>query len=173
MTGQILGGNSVTQAARYQILITYFIACCSLGSILMEVLFIVRVCFDSKTMLRTDKLYERKERKSLLASGRNCSSLFGVFRRAQRKEDTSFSTDETAFLAPSGELSVRTSPIYKRNGNGSDSEILSVSGLSFAFKKGSTNGETHSFSTINKRILFQNASFRARSNERILVDGPR
>ena len=110
MTGQILGGSTVTQAARYQILIIYLIAFCCFGSILAEVLFTVRVCFDSRTMLRLDRLKRNNKKKSHL------SAIFSVLRellryreRSDSSSSFSYSLDEASFLAPKGELTVSTS----------------------------------------------------------------
>jgi hypothetical protein len=175
MTGQILGGSSVTQAARYQILIMYLIAFCSFGAILSLALFIVKVCFDSNTMLRTDRLYERQGQKSLLASWRSCSSFFQKFGRVGKQNDQVYhSTDETAFLAPTGKLSVTSSSPAATNGNDNKSTILDVSNLSFAFQKGAASGQTNDVaSCIYDQVLFQNVFFRIGCSERVLVDGPR
>jgi len=54
MTGQILGGSSVQQAARYQMLIMYLIAMCSFFTILSEVCMALKAGFDPSARLRTD-----------------------------------------------------------------------------------------------------------------------
>ena len=54
MTGQILGGSPVMQAARYQMLIMYLIAVSTFAAILMQVWVILGVGFDSSHMLRSD-----------------------------------------------------------------------------------------------------------------------
>ena len=59
MTGQILGGSPVTEAAHYQILITYCTATCTLSNIFMNVFVLYRVAFDAGThVLRTDRFIE-------------------------------------------------------------------------------------------------------------------
>jgi len=55
MTGQILGGSPVADAARYQILIMYLIAVTTFGVILMEVWCILSVGFDASHMLLPDQ----------------------------------------------------------------------------------------------------------------------
>ena len=68
MTGQILGGSSVIEAARYQILITYLIATCALGTILIELWIVRSVCCDlARQRLCTERL-------KLQLSGNRCSS---------------------------------------------------------------------------------------------------
>jgi hypothetical protein len=161
MTGQILGGTTVTQAARYQILITYLIATCIFGTILSQAWFTVRVCFDSKKMLRTDRLLKATPRKSVLSAV--LLPLLGRFFVASNK-DVSASTEETSFLAPRGELAVKTS---QEEQSKSKENIIEVSGLSFAFDKDGNAG------TAQRRILFQNVSFRLGRSEKALVDGPR
>lgn len=57
MTGQILGGSPVIEAARYQILIMYLIAACAFGTILCEIWVAKHVGFDvRKQRLRSDRL---------------------------------------------------------------------------------------------------------------------
>mmetsp|Transcript_43599 Transcript_43599/g.44113 ORF Transcript_43599/g.44113 Transcript_43599/m.44113 type:complete len:87 (+) Transcript_43599:899-1159(+) len=51
MTGQILGGSPVVEAARYQMLIMYLMATCTFGSILMELRIVLIVAFDSKNQM--------------------------------------------------------------------------------------------------------------------------
>jgi ABC-type iron transport system FetAB permease component len=50
MTGQILGGSPVADAARYQILIMYLIAVTTFGVILMEAWYILSMGFDESHM---------------------------------------------------------------------------------------------------------------------------
>lgn len=73
MTGQILGGSPVTEAARYQILIIYLIATCCFCIIFINVLCMYLAVFDTSThVLRTDRFIE--------AAGRdNCCSTIGVW----------------------------------------------------------------------------------------------
>jgi hypothetical protein len=161
MTGQILGGTTVTQAARYQILITYLIATCTFGTILSQAWFTVRVCFDSRKMLRSDRLLKTTKRKSFLSA-----VLLPLRRRffVASNKDLSASTEEASFLAPRGELAVKTS---QEEQSKSKENIIEVSSLSFAFDKDGNAG------TAQRRILFQNVSFRLGRSEKALVDGPR
>ena len=65
MTGQILGGAPVVDAARYQMLIMYLIATCVFGSTLMLLYVAVSVGFDKTHMLRTDRIQKRTKGASL------------------------------------------------------------------------------------------------------------
>jgi ABC-type iron transport system FetAB ATPase subunit len=59
MTGQILGGSPVTEAAHYQILIMYLISTCTFIAICFNMFIIYRVAFDAGThVLRTDRFIE-------------------------------------------------------------------------------------------------------------------
>jgi hypothetical protein len=163
MTGQILGGTSVTQAARYQILITYLIAMSSFGAIFSETFLAIRMCFDSKQMLRTDWLMKRSGKKSFFAA------IFGLIRSCfvgageKKGSAANGSLDEVSTLAPIGSLAIMTPPEKQQN-----QCIIEVSGLSFAFDKSNNSDET-----VQRRILFQDQNFRLREGERALVDGPR
>lgn len=64
MTGQILGGSPVTEAAHYQILIMYLIATCTFCPIFLNLFIVYRVAFDAKThALRTDRFIEVVDKK--------------------------------------------------------------------------------------------------------------
>jgi len=60
MTGQILGGSPVLEAAKYQILILYLIATCAFGTILSELWMARRACCDlTQQRLCTERLILR------------------------------------------------------------------------------------------------------------------
>lgn len=161
MTGQILGGSSVTQAARYQILITYLIAISSFGTIFSECYLAIRMCFDSQQMLRTDWLMKRSGKKSFLAA--ILEFVQGCFIAPPTEHvDVDGSLGEISTLASVGSLSIKTPP--KKSGG---SNVVEVSGLSFAFvkRKNSTSAQ--------RRILFQDLDFQLGSGAQALVDGPR
>ena len=54
MTGQILGGSPVLEAARYQMLIMYLITSTCFGSTVMILSSVMKVVFNSDHMMRTD-----------------------------------------------------------------------------------------------------------------------
>mmetsp|Transcript_3701 Transcript_3701/g.7307 ORF Transcript_3701/g.7307 Transcript_3701/m.7307 type:complete len:658 (-) Transcript_3701:1873-3846(-) len=75
MTGQILGGSPVTEAARYQILIMYLISTCSFSTILMNVYIVYRVAFDVGChVLRNDRFIEVIKKKD----GKGIGNTFTV-----------------------------------------------------------------------------------------------
>lgn len=64
MTGQILGGSPVTEAARYQILIIYLISTCTFLTIFMNIYAMYRVAFDTGThMFRVDRFVKVEKKK--------------------------------------------------------------------------------------------------------------
>lgn len=70
MTGQILGGSPVTEAAHYQILIIYLISTCTFLTIFMNIYAMYRVAFDTGThMFRVD-CFVKVEKKKLSQSQR-------------------------------------------------------------------------------------------------------
>ena len=73
MTGQILGGSPVGEAARYQVLIMYLIAMCTFGTILAEVTMALRAGFDDANRLRTDLLVDAT------AEGSSCYNSLSSF----------------------------------------------------------------------------------------------
>lgn len=59
MTGQILGGSPVTEAARYQILIIWLISTVMFSTVFMNAFVVYKVAFESgKHILRTDRFIE-------------------------------------------------------------------------------------------------------------------
>ena len=64
MTGQILGGSPVTEAAHYQILIMYLIATSTFLTIFFNVVVLYRTAFEKGThVLRTDRFIEVSKKK--------------------------------------------------------------------------------------------------------------
>lgn len=180
MTGQILGGTSVMQAARYQILIVYFIAMCSFGTILMELQLVLRVCFDSKSMLKTNVLKKREKRQNLLGMiisyFDGLSRTFTMNKNDSRRRSSSFTLcdDESVYLAPNGALSVMvTSHDEKQK---VERVIISVEQLSYGFNiqenkedEGSRKGHDRERTF---RTLFQNLSFQIDAGNMALIEGP-
>jgi ABC-type iron transport system FetAB ATPase subunit len=180
MTGQILGGTSVMQAARYQILIVYFIATCSFGTILMELQLALRLCFDSKSKLRTDFLQKRGKKIDFLAviisSFKGFFQFFILSKNASRQRSSSLTlnTDESMYLAPNGALSVMTTSHDEKKKM--ERVIISVEEISYRFKiqENEENGKLgkghDTKSTI--RILFENLSFKIYAGDMALIMGP-
>ncbi|KAI9364404.1 hypothetical protein DFJ73DRAFT_809141 [Zopfochytrium polystomum] len=66
MTGQILGGASIDDAVRYQLIVMFLItACCSL-SVISSVLACFSICFDQNSRLRLDRIIRVQKKKSTM-----------------------------------------------------------------------------------------------------------
>lgn len=83
MTGQILGGSPVIEAARYQILIIWLIATVSFSTVLMNAFVVYNVSFETgKHMLRTERFIEvvkNKKKKGWIVKS-YMSKLHGTIR---------------------------------------------------------------------------------------------
>jgi hypothetical protein len=60
MTGAILGGADVDQAARLQMIIMYMISASSVLSCITATLFTLYVCVDSDDRIRSERIYSRR-----------------------------------------------------------------------------------------------------------------
>jgi hypothetical protein len=59
MTGAILGGADVNQAARLQMIITFMISASTVMSCIVVTLFTLYVCIDSEHRIRSDRIHSR------------------------------------------------------------------------------------------------------------------
>ena len=109
MTGQILGGSNVQQAARYQMLIMYLIATITFGTILVAAWMARRVAF-SRDRFESARLKKRPMAMSLLTlMGKGLSDVF-VHRSRSRR---SVAVDSAS---TSGERIHEQTPLKKKNG---------------------------------------------------------
>ena len=111
MTGQILGGSPVTEAAHYQILIIYLNATCTFCTIVGNILVLYRVAFDTTThTLRTDRFIEVLDKKKgfsfteKLRSCCDCITSFICFCgfRKHTQNDSTIDDGLPAFNTPYG-----------------------------------------------------------------------
>ncbi len=171
MTGQILGGTPVMQAARYQILIIYFIAMCSFGTIIMELKLALRVCFDSKVMLRTDVLQKRVQKPSIFSVILSAvTEYFGKNESRPRASSYTFTADDESTVLAGGLTVLTASPDAT---TAMEKPILSVEGLSYGFKIQQVEGDEKLHDEENTfRTLFKNLSFQIYAGDMALVTGP-
>lgn len=169
MTGQILGGTPVMQAARYQILIVYFIAMCSFGTIIMELQLALRLCFDAKSTFQTDVLKKREKKPSIFTV-----IVEGLFKKKSRQRAPSFTLhadDESTYLAPHGGVNVMVpSPSKTKHVK---MVVMSVEGLSYGFSiQKDEEDETSGNKKGTVRTLFKNLSCDICAGDMALVMGP-
>eukprot|EP00534_Pseudo-nitzschia_fraudulenta_P002409 CAMPEP_0201130610 /NCGR_PEP_ID=MMETSP0850-20130426/40334_1 /ASSEMBLY_ACC=CAM_ASM_000622 /TAXON_ID=183588 /ORGANISM="Pseudo-nitzschia fraudulenta, Strain WWA7" /LENGTH=545 /DNA_ID=CAMNT_0047400409 /DNA_START=19 /DNA_END=1653 /DNA_ORIENTATION=+ len=178
MTGQILGGTSVMQAARYQILIMYFTAMCSFGTILMELNLALRFCFDSRSMLRIDLLQKRGKKPNFLAV--IASSVRVLFQNLVRMRGTSHRRSssstgcagELTYFAPGGDLDVSIISHEAKTNKEQEEAVISVENLSYGFKTRDDEKGSEFKNDNNIRILFENLSFKMYPGDTALITGP-
>lgn len=132
MTGQILGGSPVIQAARYQMLIMYIIAFCTFGTIITEIYIALKAGFDKEHTLRTEHFIHRstmslkgnsKKQSFMKFMMNEClvgSRYLMQFLRLSSSTkhpsisvsspdyDADASPDEISYLAPKGQIEVST-----------------------------------------------------------------
>ena len=173
MTGQILGGTPVMQAARYQILIVYFIAMCAFGTIIMELKLALRLCFDSKSTFRTDVLKKREKKQNIFSA--IVEGLFSKNKSRQRASSfTLHADDETTYLAPQGGVTVMVPSSAKTKE--AEEILISVKELSYGFivqnLKPDGTPEIGQGKEDTVRTLFKNLSFDIHGGAMALVIGP-
>ena len=164
------------QAARYQILIVYFIAMCSFGTIIMELRLALRVCFDSKSMLRTDVLHKRVKKPNIFAV--IISYLKTFFNKDEFDQRTpSFppsADDESTCLVPNGGMNV----MVTSHGETEQMEkvAISVEGLTYGFRIQKESEDERFEMGHGKgraaRSLFKNLSFKIYGGDMALITGP-
>lgn len=179
MTGQILGGSSVVDAARYQILIVYLIAACCFGSIYILLYSLLPICFDSQMILRTDRLKKSEVKQSILEKMKDVlgsldAACSGNARRVlshHRISSAGLSVEESKSLFPNDELSI----MITTQGNGlSTQDSLKVSNLNFSFEMtaGEEANDILSPELPSRRTLFHDLSFKLSPGGSAMVQGP-
>lgn len=183
MTGQILGGSTVQDAARYQILIIYWIAACSFGTIFSQLFFVLRICFDHQMVLKTDRLKKRDVKPNAIDIVKSlcqvvASTFSGKSAWSHKRRLSSFSlpaiSDESTLLVPKGQISVLISS-PDNNNDRQDQVSLVVSNLCYSFANNyvDRNEDLLPESTHpGRRILFQDLSFKLTSGGSAIIQGP-
>jgi len=158
MTGQILGGSPVTEAAHYQIMIAYLGATCTFGTIFINMWVIYRVAFDvSNHVLRTDRFIEVvKDKRNVLEKTKTfvgivlcgaqyllCCCCFGPLRKKGEKLDAMESLEQQPLVDPGGlqvanRIKISTNRFSCDTDSCSRTESFTISGLQFSVPKSHT-----------------------------------
>jgi putative ABC transport system permease protein len=164
MTGQILGGTPVMEAARYQMLIMYLIAITVFGTIMTIVFLALRVAFDfSSDVLRTDRLVKREEQRSFLDIIMHLGRSLWRWCMGQGKRQ-SISEEEPLTADVERTSYVEDRLLIRKLRPSSNGKIhLQVSQLSRSFPIPNSD---------DRRALFHNVSFTVGASEIVLVGGP-
>ena len=167
MTGQILGGSPVMEAARYQMLIMYLISSCSMLTILTELRIALFIGFDKSSMLRNDRFTKRVDGVNIFARISSfCRSLkSAIFPSHVSADDTIPLTQNgnppKSYVAPKGVLEVRN----MKASAGTSEGKLEVVGIKRSFPVPGSDPSA-------RRVLFQDISFEVAGGEIALVSGP-
>lgn len=193
MTGQILGGSPVTEAARYQVLIIWLIATINFSSVFMNTYMIYNIAFETgKHMLRTDRFIEvvRSKKgkgfglKRLIDTAKSAFTLLmccGKHYRSnvQGVEYSDIEQQPLSSLESYGTNKQCNIEIQSTNAVNSVENILQISNLQFSVPKGHTKQresykplDASSSSTLQHRILCNDLDFSLRNGEIGLVRGP-
>lgn len=177
MTGQILGGSPVMEAAKYQMLIMYLIAVSTFGAILIEAWVLLGIGFDSSHVLRTKKFTKAPNSQSFVELMKR--SLFATFLVSRRQNDIvgvgemeslrnikpSYSEQLRQFeVLPLKELFQSS---VEDQCETDDNQILSLNGLTKSF----IIVDDSEIPLRNVQTLFSKLSFKLRSGDIYLVRG--
>ena len=185
-----MGGSTVLDAARYQILITYLIAVCSFGAIFSQLFLVLRICFDKDVILKTDRLKKRQVKPNTLAllqdlcTGKLLSGFIEKPRKTVPGGDIRSlsippSPDETTSLVTKGEIKVLVS---QQDGDERSNQIsLVVSQLSYTFDNRNVKVfknqkaqfmEEGKMERLWQRIMFSDLSFELNRGGSAIIQGP-
>ena len=177
MTGQILGGSPVMQAARYQMLIMYLIAISTFGAILMEIWAILNIGLDSSHMLHSERFQKAPDTLPFLELAKN--SLFavtGIFgrqygnRTKREMEPLQNSSMNEAYYTPAA-MELKVEPLVEITSE--ECEASPADGLLIdKLTKSVVANDDIDTKPTNIQRLFDDLSFKVRSSEIFLVRGP-
>mmetsp|Transcript_13499 Transcript_13499/g.25341 ORF Transcript_13499/g.25341 Transcript_13499/m.25341 type:complete len:577 (-) Transcript_13499:105-1835(-) len=171
MTGQILGGSSVGDAARYQILIMYLIATTTFGVVLMEIWIVLRVGFDAKAHMLCPERFAKnnngqKKRNVWFQRLRDCIKGSDVL-LAQNSNELEPLQQNAIDSAQGNKVQVRIVQ-HDTDITVAEASSLVVKDLTRSVQLNITGDNLQKSS----RTLFKNMSFRVKSSELMLITGP-
>lgn len=157
MTGQLLGGTSTVQASRYQLLILYLIAICTLGVILLQTInCALFVGIDRSThMLAVERFKPKKSNNSKVGALLGLvTSLLAIFGMSNGSAVTPPVTNpNTSMNAPTGVIEIESVSSHRQE----STALLEVRGIS---------------RTTQDRLLFANIALRVDQGDLVFIKGP-
>lgn len=166
MTGQILGGSPVMQAARYQMLIMYLITACSMGAILMQVVFVVQRGFDDFHTFHVDRFVKVSKQVSLVSSLWSFLQKNPVMKQLSGREIAPLlSEHQSEIYCDVPASSIQINPL-KIPSDAMAKATFEAHALTRVFEK-----ETE-YGSKTRSILFRNLSFVAKAGDINIVRGP-
>jgi len=185
MTGQILGGSPVMEAARYQMLIMYLIAISTFGAILMEVWVILDIGFDSSHILRSERFDKAPDSQSFVELASNAlfaTLLFKRYRTEHHKSEMemdplrSCSVNQAYYTPESSRLEVQPLKEILDSSideyNSSPDNVLVLDGLTKLLTVKDNNDADGIMESNCTQILFNELSFKVGSGDISLIRGP-
>jgi ABC-type iron transport system FetAB ATPase subunit len=147
---------------------------------MMEMYLTLQVCFDSRTILRTDLMRKREKKSTFLTLMKLVCEILGLANgsRKRKRQSSRLSeyplSDESMLFHPTGNLVVKTS---ENNQSLGQSPILAVEKLSYGFEmnqdeEATGNSPMDDTEGIIFRTLFENVSFELYPGSTALVSGP-
>jgi ABC-type iron transport system FetAB ATPase subunit len=164
MTGQLLGGSSVMVAARYQMMILFLIAICTLSTILASSFMVIESSFCAHQLLKPDHFVKNHEMTLFGTifwlgggivsgtSGEGSDGSYIMYKRLNEMENASS-------ISSTG---LNVFPLMEPKGDPGFS-VLDVFGLGRSFSDGPES--------FGQRVLFQDVSFELNEGELFLVQG--
>ena len=175
MTGQMLGGASATDAARWQMVIMYLIGSCIFGTVLMENIWIARYSISTHG-IRKELFFgqQKTSMKQAVAQLRQCFlnmySRFNANLTSIKSYDCDNNDDDDAINTNVKTKSLIINVNIKSfEGNQNKNCILfNVDNVSVAIPSSSNNRNIN-----NKgKVLFENLSFKVKEGEIAFINGP-
>ncbi|CAB9530480.1 Cyclolysin secretion/processing ATP-binding protein CyaB [Seminavis robusta] len=156
MTGQLLGGTTTVQAARYQLLILYLIAVCTVGVILLQTLYCaLYVGVDTKThMLVAERFVPKKSNKDKLSAVLGLvTALLAIlgFRGDDGLTDTTPASSIKEAMTTKGTIEVQV-----LKGLQQSAPLLELGGIR---------------RSIQQRVLFENITIDVHAGDLVFVKG--
>lgn len=179
MTGQILGGSPVQEAARYQMLIMYLIATVTFGTILLEAWFVRQVAFSYDHRLDTSHFIKRPAKTSFLERvGNGLKAVSDSLLRSSTlttttpTRDTSMDHNERTPLKEAAQSPIQLDASSVSSSPEGSIELVHMGEAMASAAIPRLEMRRMSRTVSNGRILFQDLSVQLQMGEIVAVRGP-
>ncbi len=160
MTGQILGGSSAVQAARWQMIIMYLVASSIFGTVLMQNLWTTRNAFSIHG-IRKELLGKRMKRKWI--------DRVQIWRK---NEEPSLNEMESSNKVNGGHsIEVNIKSFASKESIETGKKVFKVDDVAISVMTTATSSDGRGEQKV-KKVLFQNLSFLVKEGEIAFINGP-
>ena len=178
MTGQILGGSPVTEAAHYQILVIYLIATCTFCTIFTNVYIIYRVAFDTNShVLHTDRFIEVVDKKKQgiterLQSWCEQAKKCGCFRPWKQRPVRQFNETSLQYGSTnsSNSIQILTRQLTADGSNNAVAPLFCIENLTFSVPKSHTKRQRNGKSDTQPSSLPPSLLLSSKTSEHIVQE---